>query len=100
MATDVPIIISDEIARPCDVPKRGERRLVKLLPTPFGSRPAIWTSPYTVEAILQEGSTPEKCRVCLLLMSTGSPDSPRPDVICVTIPEAAIAKFPEVPVEW
>jgi hypothetical protein len=93
MATDVPIVI------PCDVPKRGERRLVRLLPTPFGSRPAIWTSPYEVQTILQEGSPPEPCRVCVLLMSAGSPTE-RPDVICVTIPDAAIKKFPLVPVEW
>jgi hypothetical protein len=99
MATDVPIVVSDEIARPCDVPKHGERRLVRLLPTPFGSRPAIWTSPYKVPTVLQVGAPPEQCRVCVLLMSAGSPDT-RPDVVCVTIPDAAISKFPLVPVEW
>jgi hypothetical protein len=99
MVAEIPITISDEIARPCDVPKRGERRLVRLLPTPFGSRPAIWTSPYKVPTILQEGQPAEPCRVCILLMSAGSPEA-RPDVICVTIPDAVIAKFPLVPVEW
>lgn len=99
MAPNPPILVSDEIARPCDIPKHGERRLVRLLPTPFGSRPAIWTSPYETPTILQEGSPPELCRTCILLMTTGSPGE-RPDVICITIPSAAIEKFPLVPVEW
>jgi len=99
MATEIPVTISDEIARPSDIPRNGERRLVRLLPTPFGSRPAIWTSPYTIPTVLQEGSPPELCRICILLTSKGSPTE-RPDVICVTIPDAAIEKFPLVPVEW
>lgn len=99
MSTDTVISISDEIAKPCDVPRSGDRRLVRLLPTPFGSRPAIWTSPYEVMAVLGEGEPPERCRVCILLMSAGS-HAERPDVIVVTIPEAAIDKFPQVPVAW
>jgi hypothetical protein len=100
MATHVPITISDEIARPTDIPRHGERRLVRLLPTPFGSRPAIWTSPYVVWTSLQEGAPTEPCRVCVLLMSTGTPNTPRPDTLCVTIPTAAVEKFPLVPIEW
>ncbi len=99
MPIDIPITISGDIARPCDIPKKGERRLVKLLPTPFGSRPAIWTSPYKFMMSTQEGSPAEPCRNCILLMSTGSPTE-RPDVILITIPDAAIDKFPDVPVEW
>jgi hypothetical protein len=99
MSPNIPITISDEIAKPSDIPRNGTRRLVRLLPTPFGSRPAIWTSPYKTMQVLQEGLPPEPCRVCLLLMSAGSPGE-RPDTICVTIPDDAIAKFPLVPVEW
>jgi hypothetical protein len=100
MATHIPVTISNEIAKPTDIPRNGERRLVRLLPTPFGSRPAIWTSPYEVWTPLQEGAKPEPCRVCVLLMSAGDPTGLRPDVICVTIPSEAIEKFPLVPVAW
>ena len=99
MAIEIPITVSSDIARPCDVPRSGDRRLVRLLPTPFGSRPAIWTSPYTVLTSLTEGAAPEMCRGCILLMSSGSPNHP-PDTVCITIPDAAISKFPEIPVEW
>ena len=93
------VTISGDIARPSDVPKHGERRLVKLLPTPFGSRPAIWTSPYKVQEVFEIGGAPEAARVCVLLLSPGSPGE-KPDVVVVTIPDAAIYKFPLVPVEW
>jgi hypothetical protein len=99
MALIIPVEISGDIARPSEVPRNGDRRLVRLLPTPFGNRPAIWTSPYVTMEVLQEGSPPEPCKKCILLSSPGSPDE-RPDVICVTIPAAAIDKFPLVPVEW
>jgi hypothetical protein len=95
----VPIEVTGDIVRPSEVPLHGDRRLVRLLPTPFGSRPAIWTSPYETLEVLQEGSPPEKCRKCVLLMSSGSPNE-NPDVICITIPSSAIQKFPLVPVEW
>lgn len=99
MSLVVPIELTGDIARPSEVARNGDRRLVRLLPTPFGSRPAIWTSPYEVLEVMQEGSPAEKCRVCVLLTSSGSPDE-RPDVVCIKIPSAAIEKFPLVPVEW
>ncbi len=88
-----------DVLKPSEVPRLGNRRLVRLLPTPFGSRPAIWTSPYTFMDVVQEGHPPEKCRYCVLLMEDGSPTS-RPSIICITIPDAAIEKFPTVPVSW
>lgn len=91
--------VSDDIARPGDPPRHGERRLVRLLPTPFGSRPAIWTSPYkTMTKFSGEGPL-EAARVCVLLLSPGSPRK-KPDVCVITIPDAAVEKFPLVPVEW
>jgi hypothetical protein len=95
----VPVELSGDIAKPSEGVRHGERRLVRLLPTPFGARPAIWTSPYETMESLREGTPPEHCRKCILLNSPGSPDE-RPDVICITIPSAAIDKFPLVPVEW
>jgi hypothetical protein len=99
MSLVIPIEVTGDIVRPSEVPRHGNRRLVRLIPTPFGARPAIWTSPYESTESLREGSPPERCRKCIVLSSPGSP-SERPDVVCVTIPSAAIDMFPLVPVEW
>jgi hypothetical protein len=74
---------------------RGDRRLVRFLPTPFGSREAIWISPYETIEHFENG--PEKARKCIVLLSKGPP---KPDIAVITIPSSAIDKFPLVPVEW
>lgn len=96
---EVPVTVSGDVARPGDPPRHGERRLVRLLPTPFGSRPAIWTSQYATQEVYQPGEPPTRSRVCVVLLSPGEPGV-KPDVVVVTIPEDAVDKFPLVPVEW
>jgi hypothetical protein len=96
---EVPIQVSSEVARPNDVPRHGSRRLVRLLPTPFGSRPAIWTSPYTYMEVFPPDPTPARARSCVVLVSPGTPGSP-PETVPIRIPDDAIEKFPLVPVEW
>lgn len=96
---EVPVSVSSDVARPGDPPRHGERRLVRLLPTPFGSRPAIWTSQYSFMEVYPPDTTPTKSRRCVLLLSPGSPGVP-PETLFIRIPEEAIAKFPLVPVEW
>lgn len=96
---EVPIGVSTDLALPGDPPRHGERRLVRLLPTPFGSRPAIWTSQYSFMEVYPPDTTPTKSRRCVLLLSPGSPGVP-PETLFIRIPEEAIAKFPLVPVEW
>lgn len=71
--------------------RRGTHRQVALVPTPFGSRPAIWTSPYEVE---HEG---KPARVCLVLVAVGPP---LPEAVCITVPTDFYDSLPRVPVEW
>jgi len=95
---EIPIILTGDLAdlaRPDERPVVGDRRLVRLIPTPLGSRPALWISPYTIMEQFEDGM--HRARKILVLLSKGPP---RPDTACVTIPEAAIDKFPLVPVEW
>jgi len=75
-----------------DVPKRGDRRLVKLVPCdPLGgAKPAIWTSPVFA-------TTTEKRAVVCVLLASGSP---KPQTVSVTLPKDFYDKLPEVPVEW
>ena len=96
---EVPVTVTSEVARPSDPPRHGSRRLVRLLPTPFGSRPALWTSPYTYMEVFPPDPTPTRARSCVILVSPGEPGVP-PETISIRIPEAAIEKFPLVPVEW
>ena len=96
---EVPVTVTSDVARPDDPPRHGSRRLVRLLPTPFGSRPAIWTSPYATMEVYRPGESPTRSRVCVVLLSPGEPGV-KPDVVVVTIPEDAVEKFPLVPVEW
>jgi hypothetical protein len=85
------IEVGDDFKKPSDEPVHGKKRLVRLLPTPVGSRPAIWTSPYIID-------DPDigKAKICLILESKGPP----PNVIAVRIPVGALEKFPLVPIEW
>jgi len=95
---EIPIILSGDLAdlaKPDTKPVLGDRRLVRLIPTPFGSRPAIWISPYAIKEQFEDGV--HKARKIIVLLSKGPP---KPDVAVITIPEAAIEKFPWVPVEW
>jgi hypothetical protein len=106
MATDIQIVsslISGDLGD-VGVPRgdgpiiqggEGSRRLVPLIPTPFGSRPAIWISHYTVLEVLKEGCAPEKAKKCILLMSSDPPET-----ACITIEADAIKIFPKIPVEW
>lgn len=97
-AVEIPLIVSDEIMKASDNPILGDRRLVRLLPTPFGSRPSIWISPYTsMEICDPKTGIAEKVRKCIVLISKGPP---HPDVAVLTIPVNVIEKFPLVPVEW
>lgn len=91
-----------DVVRASEVPRAGSRRLVRLLPTPFGSRPAIWTSPHATMVSFDEGEPPERARQVVVLMSGPTREDPtaKPDTAVITIPEAAIEKFPMVPVEW
>ena len=99
LLVEVPVVVSSDVAKVGEPPRQGERRLVRLLPTPFGSRPAIWTSPYATKKVYLPGESPTRSRVCVVLLSPGEPGV-KPDVVVVTIPEDAVEKFPLVPVEW
>jgi hypothetical protein len=97
-SVSIPLSIDETLGdflKASDKPVLGEKRLVRLLPTPFGSREAIWISPYEFMENFEAG--PERARVCIVLISKGPP---KPDVACIIIPSAAIEKFPLVPVEW
>jgi hypothetical protein len=92
---ELPVTPSGDFCTPGKVPTMGERRLVRLLPTPFGSRPAIWISPYTVD--VEINGTTEKCKVAVVLLDKGPP---APSVVTLTLPAGAVEKFPLIPVEW
>ena len=74
-------------------PARGERRIVKIVETPFGWAPAVWTSPYTV----YDPDLKEPCKVCVVLVGKGPP---KPELVIMTIPAAILARYPEDAVEW
>jgi hypothetical protein len=88
-----------DILKPHEVPRTGERRLVRFLPTPMGSRPALWISPYYTMEIFQTGCPAERAKKCIVLLNPGS-DTEKPDTAVITIPADAIEKFPWIPVEW
>jgi len=69
--------------------RRGTHREVALVPTPFGPRPAIWTSPYEVT------SDDQAARVCVVLVSTQPAETMR-----VTVPVLVLDRLPKAPVEW
>lgn len=88
-----------DVLRPHETPQFGNRRLVRMIPTPLGSRPAIWTSGYETLEVFQDGAAPERARKCVVLISPGS-NTEKPDTAVITIPSTAIDLFPMVPVEW
>lgn len=71
------------------IAKRGSRRLVKFVPTPFNvAAPAIWTSP----PFTQEG----KRYVQAVVLLARSPAQ----TAAITIPVEHYEQLPEIPVEW
>jgi len=72
-------------------PVFGERRLVKLVPTPLGAFPAIWTSPSN-----HRGKNGSSCRHVLLLVEK----APEPRVMGAEVNEDGLRDLPLVPVEW
>lgn len=94
----IEVVAGSEFVKPSDKLILGERRLVRYLPVGLpGTKgmmlPCVWMSPYDD----WDEDLKEKVKVCLVLLSKGPP---RPEVICVRIPSAAVDKFPTGPVEW
>ena len=94
-------IIKVPDAATTDLPRGGpgKKRLVRLIPTPFGSRPAVWTSTYQFP-----GDDGEPHRNVLVLLSEGgvAPNgkvSP-PEVANMRVPSAFLKTLPEIPLEW
>lgn len=93
-------VVSDFIEA-SDRPVFGERRLVYYLPVGLpGTKghlvPCIWMSPY----VTFDKDLKENVRLCIVLLGKGTSERPKPEIICVRIPAAAIDKFPKGPVEW
>lgn len=85
----VPKPTEDQIAR------RGPRRLVKLVPLPGNySGPAIWTGP-RFEDVDDQGKS-YVARKCVVMLSK----DPKPETVCITIPNEFYEKLLDVPVEW
>lgn len=94
----VKISVEEGFVGPSDRPVMGEKRLVRYLPVPLPGvgplmRPCIWMSPYEVF----DDDLHEKVKICIILLNEGPP---KPDIIAVRIPTAAIEKFPTGPVNW
>jgi hypothetical protein len=77
-------------------PRKGACRIVRMIPTPMGEGPAIWTSPYTITDP-DVGDGREPCRRCAVLIAKGPP---RPEIVLITIPAALLPKCREGVVEW
>jgi len=71
---------------------RGPRRFVKVVPTPFGAKPAIWTKLPQEETI--EGRTMRA--VCCVVLLEKDPVQ----TACITVPCDFYEKLPEMPIEW
>ena len=69
--------------------RRGTHRQVHLVPTPFGSKPAIWTSPYEV---VHDG---QPAKICIVLVTCQPAETMR-----VTVPTSVLDRLPQAPVEW
>ena len=98
MSDPIKIEVVGEFAKPSDNAVMGEKRLVRYLPVGLPGTsgmllPCVWMSEYDV----MDEHLGEKVKVCLVLLSKGPP---RPEIICVRIPSAAVDKFPTGPVEW
>lgn len=96
--SEVKITFDSPLVTPHDRPMKGDRRIVKMLPTglPGGAAilaPCIYMSPYDI----WDERLKENFRYCLLLVSPGPP---KPEFHAVQIPSSAIHKFPEDVVSW
>lgn len=92
------LIVEGEFAKASDQLISGDKRLVRHLPcglpgTSGMMLPCIWMSPYEVF----DEDLKEKVKICILLLNEGPP---KPDILAVRIPTAAIEKFPMGPVAW
>lgn len=84
-----------------DRPVFGERRIVQYIPVGLpGTKghlvPCIWVSPY----VTFDDDLKENVKLCIALLSKGTAEHPKPEIICVRIPASGIDKFPKGPVEW
>ena len=96
--SEIKLSIDGPLATPSDRLITGDRRLVRHLPcglpgTAGMMLPCIWMSPYEVF----DEDLKEKVKICILLLNEGPP---KPDILAVRIPSAAIEKFPMGPVAW
>lgn len=73
-----------------DEPVFGEKRLVRLVPTPLGAREAIWTS-----STSHIGANGKRCKNVLLLISREPLHT-----MAAEINEDSLKDLPLVPCEW
>jgi len=86
------IELGEEWRKPDEGPPQfGTRRLVRLIPTPVGAFPAIWTAPSD-----HRGRDGKPCRNVVLLISK----TPSPQVMGAEVNSDGIDQFPLVPCEW
>ncbi len=101
MSNEIEMTVTNDFIQADDRPVFGQQRLVYYLPVGLpGTKghmiPCIWMSPYvTFDDDLQEN-----VKLCILLLGKGTSEHPKPEIIAVRIPAAAIEKFPKGPVEW
>lgn len=90
----IPVGFGDSVPKPSgdNIANRGARRLVKLVPTPYGSRPSIWTKPASEDVIEGQKTLVHQCVVLL------SQDPIQ--TVVVSVPRDFYEKLPDVPVEW
>jgi hypothetical protein len=100
--SDLILPIALDNSSPTIEPLRGDMRLVKLVPTPYGGlRWCLWISPYTFQDEIRPGET-GACRKCCVLLDKGTPTCPRPEVAWLTIPDFLLnhPSTPTAPIEW
>lgn len=94
----IKLTVEGEFAKASDKPIMGDKRLVRYLPCGLpGTKaillPCIWMSPWEIF----DEDLKEKVKICILLLND---EAPKPDIVAVRIPAAAIHKFPTGPVAW
>jgi hypothetical protein len=99
--SDIIVPIALDNTAPAVEPLRGDMRLVKLVPTPYGLRWCLWISPYTFMDDIRPGEI-GPCRKCCVLIDKGSETHPRPEVVWMTVPEFLLGhpSTPTAPIEW
>lgn len=92
--------------RPDDAPRKGDRRIVKLVPMPWGAyAQCLWRSPTTSTEDGQRG------RWCIVLADRGDGNLPagasmvaskvgRPGAAAMFVPDVIWDKLPDDVVEW